>query len=87
MFWSFFGAIILRAAAGLRIRANSATAGTALSLALALLLFSITDNITVYTPIFMAPVAIAFAASDARYAARRLGRRQRPFKRARPASL
>ena len=62
LFWSFFIAAGLRGLAALRRQTE--IGGLAALAILALVLFSITDNATVYTGVFMLPLAILIGIAD-----------------------
>lgn len=66
-FWLFFVGVGYRAWRLKRARIQSTAPSTALLLLLGLFMLSITDNIIIYTAIYMAPAAVIFAASDVEY--------------------
>lgn len=67
-FWLFFVGVGYRAWRIKRARIRSTAASTTGLLLLALFMLSITDNVIIYTAIYMAPAAVIFAASDVQYA-------------------
>lgn len=72
-FWLFFALVGVRAVRLALLDRDTELGTAAALLVLGLLLFSLTDNVTIYTGIYMTPSAVIFAASDRRYAELRAG--------------
>jgi len=72
VFWSFILAVIYRGIrfffGGPRLPGRGAWPVASIQLAVAILLFALSDNVLIYTAQFMAPAALAFSGSDGLFA-------------------